>query len=370
VLPQRRTGHEAGPQLIEGADGMLDLAGLLHRGDLDELVRAVDAAASRQDWRTVEALRVGAMEALDRTGRQLWGPAAYAGYRLALEAPVELAVPATLAGHDRHTLGPLTEVLAQHHEWSEVADSLPGGPVSGVVAVERIARGEDLTDDDRAEVMHLDVPPRWQPWEGTAPLATYRADEVLVPAPRRTAAGDWVDVTAVPAREAGDVRVESAFLALVEPWATSSTGAADVVVVDGDAVGAVAALVAGPARMREIGLADAMAWMTWAAASGGARGRRRGVAAGRSAAWWAVRTLVGDRLEDWGDPDDVEFELEDCRFHEFDDGGEHGWRLHVAATHPDGWTVAVAAEDTDRDIDDLAAVDPSVDDRETDDDEG
>lgn len=346
---------------------MQDLAGLLHRGDLDELVRAADAAASRGDWPALEALRMGAMEALDRTGRQLWGPAAYAGYRLALDGPVELAVQATLAGHDRHTLGPLTEVLAQHHAWDEVVDALPGGPVNGVVAVERISRGEDLAGDERAEVVHLDVPARWQPWEGVAPVATYRPSEVLVPAPRPSTVGAWTDVDAAPAREAPDDEVETAFLSLVEPWATGSTGAADAVVVDGDAGGAVAALVAGPARIRGIGLADAMAWMTWAAASGGARGRRRGLAAGRSATWWAVRALVGDRLDDWDDPDELEFELEDCAFHEFDDGGQHGWRLHLAVTHPDGWTVAVAAEDNDRDEDDDDAAgdddDPAGDDQ-------
>ncbi len=346
---------------------MHDLAGLLHRGDLDELVRAVDARASREDWAAVEALRIGAIEALDRTGRQLWGPAAYAGYRLALDGPVGLAVPATLAGHDRHTLGPLTEVLAQHHAWGEVADALPGGPVRGVVAVERIARGEDLGEDERAEVVHLDVPAQWQPWEGVAPVATYRPAEVLVPAPSRTQAGNWVDLAAAPAPEVPDDQVETAFLGLVEPWATASTGAADAIVVDGDAGGAIAALVAGPVRMRRIGLVDAMAWMTWAAASGGARGRRRGLAAGRSATWWAMRTLVGDRLADWDDPDELEFELEDCQFHEFDDGGQHGWRLHLAVTHPDGWTVAVAAEDNDRDEDDDATGDQHGDDRDSED---
>lgn len=325
----------------------LDLGGLLHRGDLDELVRAVDAAASRSAWDDVEAIRVGAMEALERTGRQLWGPAAYAAYRLALHGPVELAVPVVLAGHDRHALGPLTEVLAQHHTWDEVVDLLPGGPVNGVVAVERVARGEDLTGDARAEVFHLDVPARWQAWEGTPPLALYRADEVVAPAPTRTDAGPWVEVAGPPAREASHTEVEDAVLALAEPWATTSTGRVDVVVTDGGPHGAVAALVPGEAHVRGIGLADAMAWMVWAGASGGARARRRGVAAGRSSAWWAVRSVVADLVADLDDPDEVEFQLEECGFHEFSDGGDHGWRLQLAITHPGGWTVAIAAEDHD-----------------------
>jgi hypothetical protein len=340
---------------------VLDLAGLLHRGDVDELTRAVDAAASRAAWDDLEALRVGAMEALERTGRQLWGPAAYAAYRLALEAPAAHAVPVVLAGHDRHALGPLTEVLAQHHTWDEVVDLLPGGPVNGVVAVERVARGEDLTHDERAEVYHLDVPARWQAWEGAPPLALYRADEVVAPAPSRAGSGPWHDVVAPPAPEAtgtagGDRRaqVEPAVLALAEHWATTSTGAVDVVVVDGDADGAVAALVPGPAVVQPIGLADAMAWMAWAAASGGARGRRRGLAAGRSATWWAMRAIVADLLvvaDDPDDPDELEFHLEECRFHEFGDGADHGWRLQLAITHPGGWTVAIAAEDHDEEDD-------------------
>lgn len=331
---------------------MLDLAGLLHRGDLDELVRAVDAAASAGSWDDVETLRVGAMGALERTGRQLWGPAAYAAYRLALDAPVALAVPAVVAGHDRHTLGPLTEVLAQHHAWDDVADALPGGPINGVVATERAARGEDLTADDRAEVFHLDVPACWHPFEGPAPLAEYRATEVVTPAPTRAAPGQWVEVRTPPARESDRYRVSAAFLAITQPWAVSSSGATDVIVVDGPAGGAVAALVSGPASIRSIGVADAMAWMIWAGASGGAHGRRRGLAAGRSTAWWAVRSVVGDRLDDWDDVDELEFELEECTFHEFTDGGELGWRLQLAMTHPDGWTVAVAAEDHGEDEDD------------------
>lgn len=337
---------------LAGRTAMLDLAGLLHRGDLDELVRAVDAAASAGSWDDVETLRVGAIDALERTGRQLWGPAAYAAYRLALGAPVELAVPAVLAGHDRHTLGPLTEVLAQHHTWDDVADALPGGPINGVVATERVARGEDLTADDRAEVFHLDVPACWQPFEGTAPLAEYRADEVVAPAPTRKEPGPWIEVAAAPAPESDRARVSAAFLAIAQPWAVTSSGSVDVIVVDDHAGGAVAALVAGEARMRTIGVADAMAWMTWSGASGGARGRRRGVAAGRSAAWWAVRSVVGDRMDDWDDPDELEFQLEDCAFHEFTDGGDQGWRLQLAMTHPDGWTVAVAAQDHGDDEDD------------------
>lgn len=324
-----------------------DIADLLHRGDLDELVRAVDAAASREDWDRVEALRTGCLEALDRTGRQLWGAAAFAAYRQALHGPPRLAVEAVLAGHDRHTLGPLTEVAAQHHAWDDLVPWLPAGPIRGVVATERVARGEDLREDDRAEVGHLAVPARWQPWEGAAPLPTYRSDTVLAPAPELHGDGAWRPVHAPPGGAVHDPGLEDAATALVGPWATASSGRVAVAVRDGSAVGAVAHLAAG-ARVRPLGSAEAVAWMTWAAASGGARGRRRGVAAGRSAVWWLLRLVVAAVADpdDLDDPDELEYHLADCTFIEFDTGTDHGWRLQVAMAHDDGPAVAIDATDT------------------------
>lgn len=326
----------------------MDRAMLLHRGDLDELVRAIDAAASRADWDEVEVLRSGCLEAVELTGRQLWGPAAYAAYRLALGAPAHRAVAALLAGHDRHALGPLTEVVAQHHAWDELVGHLPGGPVNGVVAVERVARGEDLSGDDRAELWHLDVPGRWEPWEGPPPLATYRADEVLAPAPTATTTASWQELTGPPGRERAAPALTAAMQALAAPWTTSVRGRADVVVVDGDAPAAIAALVPGDAHARPVALPDAVAAMTWAGASGGAVTRRRGLAAGRSATWWALRllTAAGDDLAEH--PDDLEFRLEDCAWFQFTDGDETGWRLRIAMTHPAGWAAAIDAEDHHR----------------------
>lgn len=326
-----------------------DLADLLHRGDLDELVRAVDAAAAREDWDRVEALRTGCLEALDRTGRQLWGAAAFAAYRLALHAPPRLAVQAVVAGHDRHTLGPLTEVVAQHHDWDDLVAWLPAGPVRGVVATERVARGQDLRGDDRAEVGHLAVPARWQPWEGSPPVPTYRRDSVLAPAPELRGGGDWRRVDGPAGGSIGDPGLEDAAMALVGPWATASSGQVAVAVRDGSPDGVVAHLAAG-ARVRPLSTAEAVEWMTWAAASGGARGRRRGVAAGRSAVWWLLRLVVAEAvtdLQDLDDPDELEFHLADCTFLEFDTGSDHGWRLQVAMAHADGCAVAIDATDTD-----------------------
>jgi len=68
---------------------------------------------------------------------------------------------------------------------------------------------------------------------------------------------------------------------------------AEAVAVDGDAVGALAALGARHGRIAEVDLGHALAAMAWTGANGGAHGRRRGMAAGRFAAWWALAALTG-----------------------------------------------------------------------------
>jgi hypothetical protein len=57
--------------------------------------------------------------------------------------------------------------------------------------------------------------------------------------------------------------------------------------------------------------------IAFAAASGGARGRRRGAAAGRASAWWVARAATGLDTAMWSDAqtdvlaDELEFRLED-----------------------------------------------------------
>ena len=46
-------------------------------------------------------------------------------------------------------------------------------------------------------------------------------------------------------------------------------------------------------RNKVMGTGEALAWLTWAGASGGAHGRRRGNALGRDAAWWTIAALTG-----------------------------------------------------------------------------
>ena len=85
---------------------------------------------------------------------------------------------------------------------------------------------------------------------------------------------------------------------LVEAWTTTSNGRAEVVAVEGDAAGALRALGVPTARWAPLTTGEAVAWLAWAGASGGAHGRRRGAAAGRFGALWLVAALL-DAVDDW-----------------------------------------------------------------------
>ena len=85
--------------------------------------------------------------------------------------------------------------------------------------------------------------------------------------------------------------------------------------------------------------------MGWAAASGGAHGRRRGAAAGRYLAWWVVASLAD---LDWpAEPDVLRTGLESMTWHWFDDGSpDTGWVLRLAIAGPElGLAWAISATD-------------------------
>ena len=144
-----------------------------------------------------------------------------------------------------------------------------------------------------------------------------------------------------------DDAVDLAVRQLVEPWTVSSDGRAEVVAVEGDFAAALLALGLPAVRVVELAPRDAIAWLAWAGASGGAHGRRRGAAAGRFGALWLLAAL-GDTLDDW--PLSVA-ELgrlaEELRWWWWD---AHepvtGWQLQVAVEDPaEGVAWAISARD-------------------------
>jgi hypothetical protein len=164
-------------------------------------VREVDRRCAVEDWDGVVAVRDACLVATEETGRQLWGPARFAAYRVALEGPAPLAAAMLEPGVVRFGLGPLTEVVAQRHTFAELADHLDAS-LRPVVAQERVLRGEDLRADPRAEG-DPDAPPLvLQPFEPVYVLPTYRASERFdntPPVPTERDA-DWRELAAGPDR--------------------------------------------------------------------------------------------------------------------------------------------------------------------------
>lgn len=312
------------------------------RADLDELLRIVDACVEARDWESLADLRTRSDRAYRETGRQLWPIAAHAAYRLALEAPGPWAASVLVDDGDRFTPGPLPEVAAQHHAWIELAPHLERNAAAVITAHERVVRGEDLRDAEVAGPPVLDLPLHLEPWEPNYPVATYRDHSTEFPAPAMPSL-TATELPDAPAREPVDDGVQ-ALLDLVAAWTASSNGRADAARVRGDARAAIAALGPSTAHVARIDPADALAWMAWAGASGGAHGRRPGAAAGRFGAWW-VAAAVGGLLDEWPpDPSRLGDALRAQRWFLFDvDEPRTGWRFHLAVEDADGqhaWTIA------------------------------
>jgi hypothetical protein len=307
----------------------------IESSDTDELLRVVDGFCAARDWDRLLELRARCAEAVTR-GKQVWGVEEHIRYRLALEAPASIAGPIVSEGRSRFGLGPLPEVAASTKTWEEMAPHLAPGPDRDTFAGERVIRG------DRVEEIP-DLPPFLQPWEPAYPLATYKRDKVETPAPPSPATAA-VDLPAEPSI-IDDLPSTAALADLVEPWTDQSNGRCQTTAVEGDHLAAIAALGMTRARAGQVSPAEGLAWMAWAGASGGAHGRRRGAAAGRYLAWWAVATLTD---QDW--PTDAETMGERVKglvWNWFDDGSpETGWVLRLAIEGPAlGLSWAISATD-------------------------
>lgn len=323
-------------------DEELDL--LVSRADLDGLVRLIDGACDAKDWERLA--RIGAASrAAVLTGRQLWPAATLAEYRTALLAPAEWAARVITDESTQFSLGPLTEVIAQNHTWAELGPLLAPGPARSFVAHERVLRGESIDDDGSIDPV-LDVPLWLEPWEPAYELAVYKPNEARFDPPPFPSTP--IEVPLPPPGELiGDPDTVEAFRDLVAPWTAHSNGRIEVAVVEGDHLEAIAAL--GPARARITALtsAEALAWMAWAGAVGGAHGRRRGAAAGRFGAWWTIAALCGV-LDDWPlAPDDLGDLARGLQWYWWDAyEPPSGWQLQLAVCDPvEGLSWAVSAQD-------------------------
>lgn len=315
-----------GPRAIEAIES----------SDTDELLRVVDGYCAARSWDDLIELRRRCAEAVGR-GKQVWGVVEHIRYRLALEAPARIAGPIVAEGRSRFALGPLPEVAASTKTWADLEPHLPPGPERDTVAAERVVRGEHV------DTAIPDLPSMLMTWEPAYPTATYKKDRVDAPSPTMPLTRS-ADLPTAPG-PIDDPHSTAALGDLVEPWTDQSNGRSQAVAVEGDHLTAISALGLSRARIAELDAAEGLAWMAWAAASGGAHGRRRGAAAGRYLAWWAIASLAD--LEWPADPPVVGDTIDGIRWHWFDDGSpETGWVLRLALSSPDlGLSWAIAATD-------------------------
>ncbi len=343
-----------------------DLVELVEIGDLDELLRATDRLCDARDWDALVELRDRCRVAVER-GKQLWPAANHVEYRLALEAPGAIAARMLTDVAGQFGLGPLAEVAAAGHEWAELAPHTPATPTASMCLHERVVRGEDLTGAELPGLDPLELPRRLQGWEPHYPVANYRSNGAEFPSPPPGPSGTLKELRsgAPQIRSSGVVRT---LRDLVHPW--TAEGDAVAVAVEGDVTDAIGALdkpevsgpkvsgpevsgpkVSGPeVRMAEIELADALAWLGWAGASGGAHGRRRGAAAGRFDTWMVLSEIV-DLGDVWPpDPDAIGERAQRLRWFVWDAMG----------IGPTGWILRIAVEDPERNrAYALSAFDPS-----------
>ena len=327
------------------------VAELASWGDASLLDARIDRLAFDEDWDGLLELRNLCRSALER-GPQLWPVAARAEYRLALEAPGRWAGPLCEPGAGRFAPGPLAEVAAATHTWSELAPHVPVGPGAAHVAHERVLRGEDLTSDATIDRSVIDVPLVLQTWEPAYPLAEYEVSEARFPPPKAAppagGLGPPIDLSGREVRTFEDRDVSEALVELARTWSVESNGRAEAAAVEGDACDAVAAFGVREVTMLQITPADAIAHMAWTAASGGAYGRRRGMAAGRFSAWWAAASLCG-MTDGWPvSPSELGEAVSELRWYLWDSRmPSSGWSLRLAVDDPaDGLAWALTATDS------------------------
>ena len=325
---------------------MPDLDRLLIEGDLDALLRLVDDACDDADWDTLEQIATRSRLAVER-GYQLWPAADHAEHRLALQAPGSFAAAAVVRDAPTFGVAPLAEVAASSHTWADLDPHLPVdvGTIRAVVAHERVARGEDLRglelEDDP-----FGLPLRLASWEPAADgptIGPYGVDDP-VPSPGKMEAVAAME-PAPPAGSDGEAG-RAALHDLTAVWVEQSNGRRRTSAVRGDADQAVASLVGAPGRRRELAPPEAIGLLAWAGASGGAHGRRRGMARGRLEAWWCASALAG--IDEWPpDADELGVAVGEMGFWRWDDGTTPtGWHLLLAIADPgDGLAWVLEARD-------------------------
>lgn len=314
---------------------------LIHRADLDALVRHVDNTCSQRDWDHLIQIRNQSRAAVN-TGRQLWPIATLANYRLALWAPPEHAVRSLDDTARTFMPGPVSEILAVNHSWDDVSPFLHPGHDRSLIAYERSLRRDHI---EHNEPQLLDIPFDLQDWEPNYCLATYTDDGVDSPAPQFPL--QWEVVQSVTSSSIEDDTV-NVFRTVMEPWTAHSNGTAMAAVVEGGLEEALGQLGTTRNECASLSPSDALMGLAWASAHGGAHGKRKGGATGRSDAWWLLATFAG-LSDDWPcDPDDLGdvVQMLECFTFRNENSASNGWNISLVLVDPEeGLSVLLQAHD-------------------------
>lgn len=309
-----------------------NLDALVDRADLDEIVREIDNLCANREWKVLAALRDKAAAAV-KTGRQTWPCATLANYRLALHAPADVAAASLQHPTSTFSIGPLTEVIAQNHTWSELDPHIDEPPLRGFVAYERALRGETIGDSIALRAI-LDIPVDPAAWEPAYEVAVYDDNGVSAPTPQLNLAPSSI-VRCVDAPTDDDPDIEAAVRSIFEAWTTQSNGRVSFAAVSGGVEASLGALGLSSARVTPLEPSQVLSLVAWAAASGGAHGRRRGCAQGRFSAWWFA-TAMADALDEWPlPPGTMRAEMEELQWFSWStDEPTLGWQLQLAIWDP------------------------------------
>jgi hypothetical protein len=239
-------------------------------------------------------------------------------------------------------MGPLTEVIAQNHQWSELSEFLEPSPTSTYIAYECGIRGQQV---DGELFPALESPCTLLSIETNYALAEYHDNEAKFPTPAIPEMGNAIAVPVSSANVVHDSEVSTAFHQLVDAWTTQSNGELRISCVEGSVLDALASLDVHEARLSLLSSSDALAWLTWAGASGGAHGRRRGNALGRDAAWWTIAALTVNTFHWPLSNDDLETAVNSLQWFWWDTNEPAtGWQLQLCIHHADrnrSWAISV-----------------------------
>lgn len=319
---------------------------LIHRGDLDGLVRHVDNTVAVSDWEHLVTIRNDSRAALN-TGRQLWPIATLANFRLALWAPAHFAVRALDDTARTFMPGPVAEILAVHHSWDELEQLVEPGHDRGIFAYERALRGDSI---DSLEPRILDIPISPQHWEPNYLYASYNDDGVVETFPTLHNHQHTISIDGIATTPIEDFDTNDAFRRMMDSWTAQSNGSAQLAIVEGSPSEALGGLGFANIQSELAAVSCQEAWqaLTWAGSTGGAHGKRRGVATARSDLWWLFAQIAGIAHEWPLDTDECGEIALGCEYFVFrnEKTPTDGWGLNLIIFDPqEGLCVALSAHD-------------------------